>query len=368
MLFSFTAEQNALRSSVHEFAGTVLTEAATRSVMDTELGYDLTTWRRLAGDMGLSALAVPEEHGGGGAGIVELAVVAEELGRVLYSGPWLSTVLAAAAVADSADPAVAAHWLPRLADGAAATVAVAEAAGAWHAEAIECDAPEGPAGWSLRGAKHYVAHAAGADLYVVAARAPDGVALFALDGADPGLAVTPVAAFDRTRRLSRLDLGDAPARRISAAGSDAALTGLLRLAAVLSAAEAVGGAQASLDLAVDYAKHRVQFGRVIGSFQAIKHMCADRLLDVESARSAAYYAAWAAAGGSADLPAVVPLAKAFCSDVFFDTAKDSMQIHGGISFTWEHPSHLYYRRAKSSRTLWGDPQAHREAVAAAIGL
>jgi alkylation response protein AidB-like acyl-CoA dehydrogenase len=361
--FSFTDEQQALRGAVRAFVEDAVTETATRAVMDTDRGYDIDVWQRLASELGLVTLAAPEEYGGAGAGVVELAIIAEELGRALYSGPWLSTVLAASALAAAADRAFAAEILSGLADGAPATVAVAEATGGWDPADIQCTATTSGDGWTLHGSKKYVAHAVGASLLVVAARADDGVALFAVEAGAAGLTIHPVEAFDRTRHLAQVDLDATPARRI---GAD--VTGLLQLAAVLSAAESVGGAQAALDLAVEYAKQRVQFGRVIGSFQAVKHMCADRLLDVESARSAAYYAAWAAADESDDQSMATPLAKALCSDVFFDTARDSMQIHGGIAFTWEHPIHLYYRRAKSSRTLWGDPQAHRESLAAVIGL
>jgi alkylation response protein AidB-like acyl-CoA dehydrogenase len=361
--FSFTDEQQALRGAVRAFADDAVTEAATRAVMDTDRGYDLDVWQRLSTELGLVTLAAPEEYGGAGAGVVELAIIAEELGRALYSGPWLSTVLAVSALAAAPDRALAAEILAELSGGGSATVALAEADGSWDPGDITCSATETSGGWTLQGSKKYVAHAVGAGLLVVAARAEDGLALFAVEAGASGLTIQPVEAFDRTRHLAQVDLDATPARRV---GDD--LTELLRLGAVLSAAESVGGAQAALDLAVDYAKQRVQFGRVIGSFQAVKHMCADRLLDVESARSAAYYAAWAAADESDDLAMAAPLAKALCSDVFFDTAKDSMQIHGGIAFTWEHPIHLYYRRAKSSRTLWGDPQAHRESLASAIGL
>jgi alkylation response protein AidB-like acyl-CoA dehydrogenase len=224
-------------------------------------------------------------------------------------------------------------------------------------------------GWTLRGSKHYVVDAHVADLMIVAAAVGSDVALFAVRTDAPGVRVAVVTGFDITRRLAVVDLDGAPARLLGDVADGAhAFARVLDAACVLAAAEAVGGAAAALDMAVAYAKERVQFGRAIGSFQAIKHMCADALLDVESARSAAYYAAWAIDDNSDDLPTVVPLTKAFCSDVFFDTAALNMQVHGGISFTWEHPCHLYYRRAKSAKQLWGAPSVHRDRLATALGL
>ena len=203
-----------------------------------------------------------------------------------------------------------------------------------------------------------------ADLILVGAQADGGPSLFAVHGGADGLTRRPLETLDMTRKQAALELSATPARLIGAEGSAAdVLERTLRHAVVALAAEQVGGAQRCLDMSVEYAKIRMQFGRPIGSFQAIKHMCADLLLEVESARSAAYYAAWAAQDGSDELPLVSSLAKAFCSEAYFRAAADNIQIHGGIGFTWEHDAHLYYRRAKSTELMLGTPEQHREIAA-----
>jgi alkylation response protein AidB-like acyl-CoA dehydrogenase len=372
VLFAFTAEHEALRDAVRSFARNALGEAELRKAIDTGLGYDPTVWARIATELGLPGLAVPERFDGAGAGIIELTIVAEELAQMLYSGPFTSTVLAAVAIAASGDEIAQANLLPGIAAGSTiATLALAEAGGVWTEAAVRCTATATATadGWNLHGAKHYVVDAQVADIVIVTARTGADVALFAVSTADPVVRVVPVTGFDLTRRLAVVELDGAPGRLLGEpADGPRVLERVLEAAGVLAAAEAVGGAQAAFDMAVGYAKERVQFGRVIGSFQAIKHMCADAFLDVESARSAAYYAAWAVADETDERAVVVPLAKAFCSDVFFDTAALNMQVHGGISFTWEHPSHLYYRRAKAARQLWGAPREHRDQLATALGL
>jgi alkylation response protein AidB-like acyl-CoA dehydrogenase len=217
----------------------------------------------------------------------------------------------------------------------------------------------------ITGIKRFVIDGQLADLIVVIAAVDGEPAVFAVDAHDPSVEAATTTAFDFTRRLADVEFRSTPARQLG--GADLAAR-LLDLACVLLAAEQTGGAQAALDMAVDYAKTRVQFGRTIGSFQAIKHMCADMLLEVESARSAAYYAAWAIADDADDAQTAAPLAKAYCSDTFLAAASMNMQVHGGISFTWEHPAHLYYRRAKSGVQLWGTPQAHRELLVSRLGL
>jgi alkylation response protein AidB-like acyl-CoA dehydrogenase len=208
-----------------------------------------------------------------------------------------------------------------------------------------------------------------ASLILVAARAGDGIGLFAVEGSASGLTRTPLSTMDQTRKQARLELSGVPARLIGSEGDGWRILGkTLDLAAIALAAEQVGGAQLCLEMAVQYAKDRVQFGRPIGSFQAIKHKCADMLLEVESAKSAAYYAGWAAAEDNDEVPVVASLAKAYCSDAYFHAAAENIQIHGGIGFTWEHDAHLYFKRAKSSELLFGDPAYHRELLAQRIGL
>jgi alkylation response protein AidB-like acyl-CoA dehydrogenase len=207
-----------------------------------------------------------------------------------------------------------------------------------------------------------------ADLLVVAARTETGVGLFAVDGAAEGVSRRELEVFDLTRRLARVHLDGVAATPLTAPGDESVFDRFLDAARVAVAAEQAGGADFALAMAVGYAKERVQFGRTIGSFQAIKHMCADAFVDVESAKSAAYYGAWAVADGSPEAATVAPLIKAFCSDTFFETARTNMQVHGGISFTYEHPAHLYYRRAKSGARLWGSPHVQRDLLATRIGL
>ena len=208
-----------------------------------------------------------------------------------------------------------------------------------------------------------------ASTILVVARTEDGLSLFAVDGEASGLARTPLATLDQTRKLARLEFGSVPGRLIGMPGSAGpVLDRTLDVAAIALAAEQLGGAQRALDMAVGYAKIRRQFGRPIGSFQAIKHKCADMLLEVESARSAAYYAGWAAAEDSDELPVVASLAKSYCSEAYFHAAAENIQIHGGIGFTWEHDAHLYFKRAKSSEVLLGDPSYHRELLAQRIGI
>ncbi len=370
MVFEFSAEQQALRSSVRAFARTVSPEPEVRRQIALPEGYDPVVWARIAGELGLPGLAVPPQYGGAGAGLVEAAIVCEETGRFLLPGPLLSTLQAAAAIVRVADDRVAGALLPGLAAGETiATLAVAEAGGSWDAAGVRCTATQVlGGGWRLDGRKRYVPDAGAAGLIVTAARTvPDGlVALFAVDRGAVGVTVEPLTAFDLTRRLYDVALDAAPAVPLADPGAQP-VDEVLDLVRVLVAAEQVGTAQAALDMAVGYARERVQFGRVIGSFQAIKHMCADVLLDVESARSAAYFAAWAADSDPGDLAVAAPLARAFCADTLLAAAALNMQVHGGLCFTWEHPAHLFFRRAKAGALLWGDAQQHRELLVTRLG-
>jgi alkylation response protein AidB-like acyl-CoA dehydrogenase len=208
-----------------------------------------------------------------------------------------------------------------------------------------------------------------ADLLVVAARTGAGVSLFTVAGDASGLSRQSLNTMDQTRKQAKLTFDNTPATLVGTDGAGwGTMSTVLDLAAIALAAEQVGGAQFVLDMAVQYAKDRVQFGRPIGSFQAIKHKCADMLLEVESAKSAAYYGLWCASELNDELPSVASLAKAYCSEAYFHAAAENIQIHGGIGFTWEHPAHLYFKRAKSSELLFGDPAYHREQLAQRIGL
>jgi len=366
MIFAFTDEQRELAATLRRFLQDKSPSAEVRRLMQTEAGYDPQTWSQLAGQLGLPGLVIPEKHGGSGAGPVELAVASEEMGRALLCAPFFATaVLAAQALLASGDEAAQEEFLPGIADGTTiATVAVCEDDGGWTTDGVATRARRSGGGYVLDGRKSFVIDGHTAGLLLVVARADGGPSLFAVRGDADGLGRRPLETLDLTRKQAALALDAVPARLIGAEGSAAdVVAATLRLGAVALAAEQVGGAQRCLDMSVEYAKIRMQFGRPIGSFQAIKHMCADMLLEVESARSAAYYAAWAAQDGSDELPLVASLAKACCSEAYFRAAADNIQIHGGIGFTWEHDAHLYYRRAKSTELMLGTPAEHREIAA-----
>ena len=369
--FVFSGEQDELRKSVRRFLDDKSSEIEVRRLMDTVDGYEPAVWKQLTEQMGLVGLAIPEKYGGSGFSYVELIVVFEEMGRALLCEPYFSTVaLAANLLLASGDESAKADYLPALASGEKiGTVALAEATGRWDEAGVSMAATRSDNGWLLDGEKSFVTDGHLADVVLVAARTNAGVSIFAVDKGAIGFAATPLATLDQTRKQAKLSFANTPARLIGSDGGGwTALAKMLDLAAVALAAEQVGGAQQVLDVTVQYAKDREQFGQPIGSFQAIKHKCADMLLEVESARSAAYYAGWVAADDDDELPVVASLAKAYCSEAYFHAAAESIQIHGGIGFTWEHPAHLYFKRAKSSELLFGDASYHRELLAQRIGI
>jgi alkylation response protein AidB-like acyl-CoA dehydrogenase len=370
-IFAFSEEQEEFRRMVRRFVEEHSPEAAVRKQMQTERGFDPAVWSAMAGQLGLQGLVVPEEFGGQGFGAVELAIALEEMGRALLCAPYFSTVvLGVNTLLLAGDDDAKRTLLPGIASGATiASLALAEPGGRWDPSGCEVTAGSDGATWRISGTKTYVLDGHSADVVLVAARTGAGVSLFHVAGDAAGLARTPLTTLDPTRKQARLEFDGVEARLLGADGAGwDVLSAVLDRAAVALAAEQVGGAQRCLDMSVAYAKDRVQFGRPIGSFQAIKHKCADMLLEVESARSAAYHAAWCAAEPDGDLPWVASLAKAYCSDAFFQVASENIQIHGGIGFTWEHPAHLYFRRAKSSALLFGDPSYHREVLVQRIGL
>ena len=371
MNFAFSEEQEQLREFVRSFLGDKSSEEAVREQMDTEVGYDDAVWNQMAEQMGLQALAIPEEFGGQGFGFVEQIVVLEEMGRALLCAPYFSScVLAANAILHSGDDSAKAELLPGIASGETrAALAFTEESGAWDEAGITMPASGSNGSYTLTGTKMYVLDGHTANLLIVAARTDKGVSLFQVAADAEGLTRTALSTMDQTRKQAKIEFADVAASLIGEDGAGwAALETVLDLAAVALAAEQVGGAQMCLDMAVEYAKVRVQFGRPIGSFQAIKHKCADMLLEVESAKSAAYYAGWCAAELNDELGQVASLAKSYCSEAYFHAAAENIQIHGGIGFTWEHPAHLYFKRAKSSELLFGDPTYHREQLAQRIGI
>ena len=371
MNFAFSEEQEELRRSVRRFLEDKSPMTEVRRLMETTEGFDRAVWDQMANQLGLQALAIPEEYGGAGFGYVELIVVFEEMGAALLCAPYFATVaLGANALLSSGDEGAKKDLLPGIASGETiATLAFTEDTGRWDADGITLVATGSGGEWKLDGHKMFVVDGNNANLVLVAGRTDKGVSLFAVEGAAAGMTATPLATMDQTRKQARIEFASTPARLVGEEGGAApVLSRTLDLAAVALAAEQVGGAQRCLDMSVDYAKTRIQFGRPIGSFQAIKHKCADMLLEVESAKSAAYYAGWAAAEDSEELPVVASLAKSYCSEAYFHAAAENIQIHGGIGFTWEHDAHLYFKRAKSSELMLGDPSYHRELLAQRIGI
>ncbi|MER7564200.1 acyl-CoA dehydrogenase family protein [Streptomyces sp. NPDC097941] len=378
MDFAFSEEQEELGRTVRAFLAHTSPETETRRLMETPEGFDRALWRRMGTELGLQGLAVPEEYGGAGCGPVEVGVVMEEMGRALLCAPFLSSaVLATNTLLRCADEEARKRLLPGLASGElVGTLALTEDSARWDAAGVRLTARESNGSWLLSGHKMFVLDGATADVVLTVARVEnatdDGIGVFCVEGDAPGLTRAPLPTMDPTRRQAHLDYRDVPATRLRTHGDGWDLVSeVLDRAAVALAAEQVGVATRALDMAVEYAKVRHQFGRPIGSFQAVKHLLADVLLEVESARAAAHYALLAAENSeSADpeLPAVASLAKAFCSDACVQAAEENIQVHGGIGFTWEHPAHLYLKRAKTSHLLFGDPAYHRELLARRIGM
>jgi alkylation response protein AidB-like acyl-CoA dehydrogenase len=365
----FSRDQQDLRTTVRQFLARHSSEADVRRVMETSTGHDPQVWKQLCVQLGLTSLGIPEEFGGAGGGAVETGIVFEEMGRAMYSGPYFSCVaMAANLLLALGDQAAMADYLPGIAEGSLlVTVALAEGNALWDTDGVELGARTDGSGWRLDGRKLFVLDGLLADVVLVVARTATGPSVFAVTGDARGLTRTEMNTIDRTRRQALLEFTDVPGVLIGTEGEAApAVATMLHHVAVALAAEQVGGATRAMEMATDYARTREQFGRPIGTFQAIKHRCADMLVQVESARSLAYYAMWAQ--GAEDGPLAAHLAKAFCSDAFAWVVAENIQVHGGIGFTWEHPAHLYFKRAQSSRVLFGDPAHHRELAAQRLGL
>jgi alkylation response protein AidB-like acyl-CoA dehydrogenase len=376
-----TDEQSSLSSIVGDLLAAHSAEARVRVVMESSQGVDDALWTRMSEELGICGLAVPEEYGGAGAGFTEVAVVLEELGKSLACVPYLSSVVLSQTLLSSIDDEDARRrWLPGLCSGRLrATVAFAEPSQPWTADGIYLPATKSGGGWTVSGVKTAVIDGAAADVIFVAARTGDGLSVFEVDGNAPGLVRTPLPTMDLTRRQARLEFDSTLVTPVGPVGQAAsAVTRMLAFGAAALSIEAIGGAQRVLDMAVDYAQTRVQFGRAIGTFQAIKHKCANMLMQLESARSAAYHmrgvAAGAASSGSrapgldTDFQLAVSLAKSVCTDAYTHCAAENIQIHGGVGFTWEHPAHLYFKRAKANELMFGDPIFHRMALADLLGI
>ncbi|WP_439888345.1 acyl-CoA dehydrogenase family protein [Pseudomonas sp. MBLB4123] len=385
MEFAFSDEQDMIRESAESFLADVSDSAAVRAAMASELGHDPALWQRLCGEMGWSAIHIPEAHGGLGLGFVELAILLEQMGRRLLCSPFFATAcLATPALLLGGSEAQRSRWLPPIAEGSL-TAALAFSAGrGWDATTLGATARAEGEGFVLNGELAQVVDGHGAGLLIVAARAPgssglDGISLFAVAADSPGIGRWLTPTLDQTRKLAHIELNNlyVPVEALlgPAGQAGALLQRVLQLACVALAAEQTGGAQQVLDLSVAYMQERQQFGRPIASFQALKHRAADMMLQVECARSAAYYAACVAqealdpAGDpavAAELPLAAALAKAECGEAFFHCAAESIQLHGGVGFTWEYDPHLYFKRARAGEAFLGAPSWHRERIAAAL--
>ena len=379
MHFAFNDEQAALRDTARAFLEQVSPVERVIETMATHEGFDTSTWDRVREEMCWTALLVPEEFGGFGLSHVELAALNEEMGRALFCSPFFSSVcLGANALITAGTTAQKEHFLPAIATGEIrAALAHLEPGGSLGPDGIRTLARLEGDRVILSGTKTYVVDGHTAHLFVVVARredttGADGIEIYLVPADAPGVGRRPIPTMDQTRKLAEVTFEGVEVcadDRLGEAGKGwATLEHILDLAAVALAAEQVGGAERCLETAVEYAKVRHQFGRPIGSFQAIKHKCADMLLAVESARSAAYFAAWAAAEDPAALRLAAPQAQAYCSEAFFRCAAESIQVHGGIGFTWEHEAHLYFKRAHASEKLLGDPTHHRRIHAERMGL
>ena len=353
MQFGLNENQVILRDSAREFFTAECPPAFVRRVMETDTAHDATLWSKLAAQ-GYTGIIFDEEHGGVGLGIVELALLLEEAGRVLLPGPFFSTMAMAGAVIESCGSnAQKRRYLAPICSGAArSTLALIESTASWDPADVRMTA----AGGRLSGEKLFVPDAAVADSMVVVAH--DGA--YVIDTKSPGVSIERMAGMDGTRKVYAVTLGGVPGEKLEHADG---LARGLSIATTALVAEMVGGMQRTLDITVNYAKTRTQFGKPIGSFQAVQHQCADMYLETESSRSAAYYAAWALQERAPDAAAAVSIAKLYASDAARTVGNRGIQVHGGMGFTWENDLHLYYRRAKVSETTFGDATFHRERLA-----
>ena len=372
MHFVVTPEQEMLRDAARAYLADKAPPARVRELMESADGFDGTLWNGMA-ELGWMSMAVPEEYGGVGSSYLELGVLIEEMGRTLVPSPFYSSVvLGASMLLIAGSEAQRRTYLPDVASGGRrVTVALVEPGGDWSAVAMLATARGAGESLALSGRKSYVLDGHTADLLVVSARDErNELNLYLVDAAANGVSIRQLETMDLTRRQSEIELsGVRPLEQLGRDGSaEETVHSLYDIAAVMLAFEQVGGAQKCMEMSVAYAKERMQFGRPIGSFQAIKHKCAQMLVDIEAARSTALYAGWALSSGDSDLPVAAALAKVRCSDAYFDVAAETIQVHGGIGFTWEHDAHLYFKRAKTDQLLFGTPSQWRAKLGDRLGL
>ena len=371
--FELADYQRDLVDATRQFLGARASLTQSRELMTAEPGFDTAVHRQLGSELGLLGLHVPEEHGGAGAGFTEVALALQETGRVLYPGPYLPTIIALELLIQAGDAEALARLGPPLADGSAtASVAWAEAAGPGRVDQITVTASHADGsdlGWVLRGGKRFVINGDTADVLLVSALAPDGPSLFSVTGQASGLTRTRRPTLDQTRGLADVDFADTPAELIGAAGAAARPIGAaFERACAALAAETMGVTDATMELTLGYLKERRQFGRLIGSFQALKHRCADLVLAIELARCAADYAARAIDADNDDITAASAIALSEAALAAQRVAGECIQMHGGIGFTWEHDAHLFFKRARASAALLGSVADHRERLLQSIGV
>lgn len=364
-------ERRELRSTAREFFMMHSDETAVRSTMETTAGFDRHLWQMMADQLGLQALLIPEEFGGADFAFSDVQIVLEEMGRALVCSPFVSSaVLVVQALLASNDRDRCAELLPAIADGSQiAALAFTDQSGRWNPADDSVHAQRRDGRWTLTGSRRFVLDAAAADVILVATTSEYGPTLFAVNQPAPGCRITSLDTLDMTRRQADITFDTADATPIGDAGmADTYLSRAFDAGLAALASEQVGGVRRVLDMSVEYAKIREQFGRPIGSFQAIKHKCADMLLEVETAKSAARAAGAAITASSSETALLASIAKSHCSEAYSHAAIENIQVHGGIGFTWEHPAHLYFRRAKSTEMLLGTPAYHRERILRELGL
>jgi alkylation response protein AidB-like acyl-CoA dehydrogenase len=365
--FSFSDDQVLLKNSVRAALEEHCKSAHVRAMAEDGKGYSDELWSEM-GKLGWLGLPFPEEHGGAGLGLVELAIVLEEMGRAAYPGPFFSTVvlgglgLMLGGTAEQRD-----KWLPAIASGRARmTAGLLEEHLDWDPASTAASATRSGSGWILSGVKRFVPWAHVADVILVPARSAEGISLFLLDPKSVGVTLSPMKGIDLSNRWSELRLDKvavgAEAIMGQPGGAASMLESLLRRAAVCASAEMLGAARRCLDMSVEYVKVREQFGQPIGSFQAIRHRCAEMLLDAENAHAAVYYAAWALTAGAEDAAVASSICKSYVNEAARRVCGDAIQVHGGIGFTWEYDLHLYMKRAKALEPLYGDTEYHRELI------
>ena len=368
MEFAFTEEQEAFRDSVKRFAEEKSTSEDVRRLMETEEGYDESTWDILSTELAVTGLIIPEEFGGSGFGATELGIVMEQFGRSLICVPFFSSsVMAASALILNGSENDKNKWLPAIAAGGAkGTLCVSERSGSWDESAIQTTASKNGDQYLLNGEKHFVLDAHVSDFLIVASRLDNRTALFTLDPRDERVQIKLEQGMDQTRKICTVTMKDAPAQ-VLGADKPAALEEIFNRSIVALSHEMIGGAQQLLDSAIEYTKLRVQFGRSISSFQAIKHRLADLLLEVELAKSACYHAAYEI-DKQQNSSEAASHAKAQASEAYLNSAIQCIQLHGGVGFTWENDTHLWFKRAKSSEVFLGSPHEHRERMLRASGI